>query len=106
MFGTGVTDRNAVDIDDQISRIIRGLGNPGPPVRLDDVRELLRLDLGYYSATDTGLVRETISRLKVAGRQILARPTILLDAIGNNTSPNGNGTSVNHLRGDIDIASC
>lgn len=81
MFGAGVTDRNARDIDNQISKIIRGLGNPNPPVRLADVRELLRLDLGYYSATDTGLVRETISRLKVAGRQVLGRPTILLDAI-------------------------
>lgn len=81
MYGTGVTDRNAVDIDNQISKIIRGLGNPNPPVRLEDVRELLRLDLGFYSASDTGLVRETISRLKVAGKQVLARPTILLDAI-------------------------
>jgi Zn-dependent peptidase ImmA (M78 family) len=45
------------------------------------VRELLRLDLGYYSTTDDSLVRDTLSRLRVAGVQILKRPTILGDAI-------------------------
>ena len=81
MFGTGVKDRNAIDIDKQVNKILRGLGNPSPPLRLADVRELLRLDLGYYSATDTGLLRETVSRLMVAGKQVLARPSILWDAI-------------------------
>lgn len=81
MYGTGVRERNARDIDRQVAKVLRGLGSPEPPIRLEDVRELLRLDLGYYSSNDTGLIRETISRLKVAGKQVIARPTILLDAI-------------------------
>jgi hypothetical protein len=48
---------------------------------LGAVRELLRLDRAYYSATDDGVLRETISRLRVAGLQVLKRPTILADAV-------------------------
>lgn len=81
MYGTGVRERESLDIDKQVEKIIRGLGNPNPPVVLADVRELLRLDLGYYSSKDDGLLRETISRLKVATNQFWYRPSILLDAI-------------------------
>ena len=35
-------------IDRRVDKILRDLGNPEPPLRLEDVRELLRLDLGYY----------------------------------------------------------
>lgn len=35
--------RTASDIDEQIGKILRGLGNPEPPLRIEDVRELLRL---------------------------------------------------------------
>lgn len=73
--------RTAADIDSQVSKILRGLGNPEPPLELRHVRELLKLDRSYYSTTDDSLLRETVSRLKVAGRQILKRPTILRDAI-------------------------
>ena len=45
------------------------------------VRELLKLDRGYYSTTDDSLLRETFSRMKVAGLQVLKRPTILRDAV-------------------------
>ena len=34
-----------VDIDERVDRVLRGLGNPEPPLRLDDVRELLKFDL-------------------------------------------------------------
>jgi hypothetical protein len=60
---------------------MRGLGNPEPPLRLEDVRELLRLDRQYYSSTDDSAVRETVSRLKIAGKQILERPSLLIDVI-------------------------
>ena len=73
--------RTIADIDGQVAKVLRGLGNPEPPVDLRVVRELLKLDLGYYSTTDDGLLRETLSRLKVAGRQVLLRPTILRDAV-------------------------
>ncbi|MFX6865351.1 hypothetical protein ABTH66_19170, partial [Acinetobacter baumannii] len=58
-------------------------GNPNPPVDLRLVRELLKLDRGYYTTTDDSLLRETVSRLKVAGLQVLLRPTILRDAVQN-----------------------
>ncbi|MCW2395738.1 MULTISPECIES: ImmA/IrrE family metallo-endopeptidase [unclassified Sphingobium] len=60
---------------------MRGLGNPTPPLDLRVVRELLRLDRAYYSTTDDGVLRETFSRLKVAGIQVLKRPTLLADAV-------------------------
>jgi hypothetical protein len=73
--------RTIADIDGQVDKILRGLGNPEPPVDLRVVRDLLKLDRGYYSITDDSLLRETFSRLKVAGLQVLLRPTILRDAV-------------------------
>lgn len=36
MYGTGVRERNARDIDKQVEKVLRGLGNPEPPFRLAD----------------------------------------------------------------------
>jgi Zn-dependent peptidase ImmA (M78 family) len=69
------------DIDDQVAKVLRGLGNPEPPIDLRLVRQLLKLDRGYYSTTDDTLLRETCSRMMVAGIQVLKRPTILKDAV-------------------------
>ena len=73
--------RTVADIDGQITKILRGLGDPEPPMDLRLARELLKLDRGYYSTTDDSLLRETFSRMKVAGLQILQRPTLLKDAV-------------------------
>jgi len=73
--------RTVQDIDDQVAKVLRGLGNPEPPIDLRLVRELLKLDRGYYSTTDDSLLRETFSRMMVAGIQVLKRPTILKDAV-------------------------
>jgi uncharacterized protein DUF955 len=78
---TLLRERTAKDIDDQVSKILRGLGYPEPPLSLDDVRELLRLDLGYYSSTEDGFLREVAHRLRVAGMQVLARPALLGEAV-------------------------
>lgn len=69
------------DIDARVERVLKGLGNPEPPIQLIQVRELLKLDLDFYTADDPGLVREVISRIRVAGMQVFQRPTLLLDAI-------------------------
>ncbi len=69
------------DIDERVQRVLRGLGNPEPPLRLGDVRELLKLDLGYYTANDPGLAQEAISRVRVAAIQVFKRPTLIIDAI-------------------------
>jgi len=75
--------RNATasDIDEQVEKILRGLGHPEPPLRLEEVRELLNLDRQFYTTNDTGVLAETFSRLTVAGKQVLARPMLLVDAI-------------------------
>jgi hypothetical protein len=69
------------DINGQVDKILRGLGYPEPPLDLTLVRELLKLDRQYYSGTDDSFIREVFSRMKVAGRQVLMRPTILKEAI-------------------------
>jgi Zn-dependent peptidase ImmA (M78 family) len=73
--------RTIGDIEAQVGKVLRGLAHPEPPVDLRIVRDLLQLDRSYYSMTDDSLLRETISKLKVAGIQILRRPTILGDAV-------------------------
>jgi IrrE N-terminal-like domain len=70
------------DIDQFVGKVLSDLGNPDPPLKLAAVRELLRLDKAFYSSTDDSAIREVAHKLKVAGQQVLARPTILKDVIG------------------------
>ena len=58
--------RTRTDIDGQVSKILRGLSNPDPPLSLDDVRELLRLDRDYYSTTNDSALREYVSLISTA----------------------------------------
>ena len=81
MKNPSLDDRTVRDIDEQIAKILRGLGTPEPPLDLMIVRELLKLDRQFYSSDDDGLLRETLSKLKIAGVQVLKRPTLLRDAI-------------------------
>lgn len=76
-----IRERTRADIDRRVERIIAGLDNPEPPLNLDDVRELLRLDRGYYTASDPGLLQETVSRLRIATKQVIERPALLAEAI-------------------------
>ncbi|ESX82766.1 MULTISPECIES: hypothetical protein [Mesorhizobium] len=71
----------ADDIRGLVDRILRELGNPEPPLRLPEVRQLLALDLKYYSLSNPTLLQEVAHRMKVAGKQVIARPTILIDVI-------------------------
>lgn len=74
--------KTAADIDSRIERILQDLGNPEPPLTLETVRELLRLDFGYYSVNNPGLLQETAHKIRLAGKQILLRPTLLIiDAV-------------------------
>ena len=69
------------DIDERVERVLRGLGHPEPPLRLEDVRELLNLDRDFYTADDPGVLREVVSRIRTAGIQVYKRPTLLIDVI-------------------------
>jgi hypothetical protein len=72
---------NAQDIDQYVAKVLSDLGDPEPPLNLNEVRELLQLDRAYYSSADQGVLQETVHRLRVAGKQIIRRPSILVDAI-------------------------
>ena len=71
----------AQDIREQIDKILRGLGNPEPPLNLVDVRELLKLDTQFYSTTNTGWLRESVSKIKVGAKQLAMRPALILDVV-------------------------
>jgi len=71
----------ARDIDGQVAKVLRGLGNPDPPLKLELARDLLRLDRQYYSTTDVGFLQEIAHRMRVAGKQILGRPMLLVEAV-------------------------
>jgi hypothetical protein len=76
-----IKEKTAHDIDERVERVLRGLGNPEPPLRLEDVRELLKLDRVFYTADDPGLIREAVSRIRVATIQVFQRPMLLIDTI-------------------------
>lgn len=76
-----LSQATARDIARQVDKVLRGLGRPEPPLRLDDVRELLRLDRSYYSSRNDSVLREMISRMTIASRQVLDRPALLLDVV-------------------------
>jgi hypothetical protein len=73
--------KTKLDIDKRVDRVLRGLGNPEPPLRLEDVRELLKLDLKFYTADDPSLAREAISRIRVGTIQVFKRPALIAEAI-------------------------
>ena len=71
----------AQDIQSQVDKILRGLDNPEPPLDLREVRELLNLDRQFYSTTDAGWLRESVSRVKVGAKQLAMRPTLMLEVV-------------------------
>lgn len=73
--------RTRSDIDQQVEKLLRGLGNPEPPLRLSDVRAALQLDLQYYSSSQTGAISETIHKMRVGFHQVVTRPCLLLDVV-------------------------
>jgi hypothetical protein len=73
--------RTARDIDAVAAKILKGLGNPEPPLNLDDVRALQKLDRQYYSPVEEGLLREYISKAYIGAKQVFLRPTLILDIV-------------------------
>jgi hypothetical protein len=69
------------DIERLVAKILRDLGQPEPPLRLELIRELLTLDLKYYSSTEVGPLAEVAHRIRVAGKRVFAKPGLLLEAV-------------------------
>lgn len=74
-------ERTARDIDTMVAKILRGLGSPEPPLILDHVRALQKLDRHYYSSVDDGPLREFVSRAYIGTKQVFSRPTLILDVV-------------------------
>lgn len=77
ILSTGTTR----EIDQQVEKVLRGLGNPEPPIDLEAVYKLLELDPQYYRSAEDGVVRETISRVKVGAKLVFKDPIRIWDAI-------------------------
>ncbi|MET1113233.1 MAG: hypothetical protein ABWX67_17075 [Allosphingosinicella sp.] len=77
----GVGDYEASDIDRVVSRLLRDIGEPEPPLSLEMVREALKLDVKFYSSAKDSIVEEIAHRVKVGAKQILLRPGLIVDAI-------------------------
>lgn len=81
MRNTFLSNGTARDIDRIISKVLNDLGNPEPPLNLEEVRYLLKLDMQFYSSTDDGVLREFVHKLTIAGKQLIDRPSLLIDVI-------------------------
>lgn len=62
----------ASDIHEAVRRVLRDLGNPEPPLNLEDVRALKNLDLMYYSKSDLSLLDEIAHQVKLGKHNILS----------------------------------
>ena len=69
------------DIERLVAKILRDLGNPEPPLKLEAVRDLLSLDLKYYSSTDISPLTEFAHRIRVAGKRLVENPALMLDVV-------------------------
>lgn len=74
-------ERCAADIDQRIDRIHRDLRSSDSPIELPRVRELLKLDLGYYTADDPHVVAEVAHALKIGAKRIADAPRILREVV-------------------------
>jgi hypothetical protein len=81
MRNTFLDVRTTRDIDAVVSKILKGLGNPEPPLDLDDVRTLQKLDRQYYSSVEDGPLREYISKAYIGAKQVFLRPTLILEVV-------------------------
>jgi hypothetical protein len=71
------------DIDKRVLRVLNELGNHEPPIRHEMIRELLKLDLGFFQKDDPGVLAELWSRLKRGTKQVVQRPGLLIDMLTN-----------------------
>jgi len=68
----------AQKVEKHCERLHNDLGNPEPPICLDAIRELLRLDKTFYSLEDPSFLDQVFHKLSIAGQQVISQPTRLL----------------------------
>lgn len=76
-----IGEHEKADISAQVRRVLVDLGNPEPPLKLAEVRELLKLDLQHYNSANHSALQDLAHKIRVGGKQLLARPTLILDVI-------------------------
>lgn len=69
------------DIHERVDRLMRDLGWPEPPLRLEDVRALQQLDLTYYSKADLNLLDEMAHKARLAGNSIATSATKMVKVV-------------------------
>jgi hypothetical protein len=74
-------ERTTKDIDDRIARVHSDLGYAGGAVNLAEVRDLLSLDLQFYTTDDPDLLDQMVHKLRVGTKQVIRRPKFLAEAI-------------------------
>lgn len=73
-----LSEQTVTAVNARVDKILKDLGNPEPPISLEQARRLLKLDLRYYSTADSSWLCEKIHQLKVAGKQVLSEPSTIL----------------------------
>ncbi|MDE3026846.1 MAG: hypothetical protein KGH84_00435 [Paracoccaceae bacterium] len=81
MNSEAVGEYEADDIRKIVTRILRDLGNPEPPLKLAHLRALLDLNIGYYSTANTTLLQDVAARVRVGTKQVFERPMLLVEAV-------------------------
>lgn len=70
-----------IDINNHVDRLLRDLGRPEPPLRLEQVRELQKLDLTYYQKSDLNLLDEMAHRAKMAGSTMMSTAKRMVEVV-------------------------
>lgn len=73
----------AQEIDKLVDRVHKDLGTIHGGVELTAIRDLLRLDLQYYTLDDPSLLQEVIHKMRLGAKQLIQRPALLLEAVVN-----------------------
>ena len=76
-----IGDFERQDIHEHVARLLRDLGNPEPPLRLEVVRDLQKLDLTYYSKANLNLLDEIAHRARMAGNEITSSAKRMVDVV-------------------------
>lgn len=74
-------EASAADIDAKVGRLLANLGPRPERISLEEVRDLLKLDLKYYSKSNPTTVDHLLHNLKVGAKQVLKDPLLLARAI-------------------------